>query len=234
MADASERSTPSAAPVLWLWLVLTLAIQGGFWLIGSRPTRLAEAVERGAARIETRTRGEVSDDTIRKAIRTQRDTLPFWTTLALIGDFVVEPLAPTVRSLVAAVLFSALAALVGRSTGFGPALAENARLQGIWVMGLATALGLTLALGRAEVETSAALFLPPGRHPAAAWVALRQLDAFALLGWLAMAHGAWRRGQANMVVALLGCGFLMIGEASLRIAAGLVLGAGMRLTVLPD
>lgn len=234
MAEATERTPPRAGPILLVWASSILVLNAGLWLTGVRPTQLATAIDRGAERIETRTRGEVSDDTIRKAIRTQRDTLPFWSTMAGLGDFVLEPLGPALRALAASVLFASLAALVGRPPGFEAAMAANARLQGIWVLGLATTFGLILALRRAEVESSAALFLPPGRYPAAVWLALRQVELFALLGWLASAVGTWRRGQANLAVAVLGCAILMVGEGALRVAGNLLLGAGMRLTILPE
>jgi len=101
------------------------------------------------------------------------------------------------------------------------------------VLGLAVRVALMIALGRPEAETSATLLLPPGTHPATLWIALRQLDAFAALGWLAMAAGAWRRGQAGLPGALFVCAGLAVTEAILRIGAALVLGAGMRMTLIP-
>jgi hypothetical protein len=213
---------------------LIAALNAGAWLSGLRPTQLAEAVERGAARIETRTRGELSDDTIRKAIRTQRDSLPFWRTLALLGDFGIEPLMPAVRALIVSVLLAALAALTGRPPGFGAALAENAKLQGLWVAGLAAPLFLMVVLRRDDIETSAALALGAGAYPASAWVALRQVEPFALVGWLATIRGAWGRHQANLVVAAIACFFLAILEMIVRIMFILVMGSGMRLMMVPE
>ena len=147
----------------------------------------------------------MGDDLVRKAVRLQQATRPFWTTLALIGDFVVAPWPRALRSLAAAALLGSLAALVGRPPGFAAALAENAEAQGFWVSGLAVRVALAIALRRTEADTSLALVLPPGSYPAAAWAALRQLDAFALLGWAALARSAWRRGQANLATAVLVC-----------------------------
>ena len=92
--------------------------------------------------------------------------------------------------------------------------------------------GLTIALRRTEVETSLTLLLPPGSYPAAIWVALRQVDAFALLGWSALAWGGWRRGQVGLLTALAVCGSLWLVESTIRIGSILVLGAGMRLTLI--
>jgi hypothetical protein len=91
-----------------------------------------------------------------------------------------------------------------------------------------------LLLDRTEVETSAVLFLPPGLHPAPLWLALRQVDAFVLLGWLTIALGAWRRGQTNLLAAGFVCVVLWLAESALRIGFGLILGAGMRLSLIPE
>lgn len=225
---------PRFGPNLRLWMASIVALQGVLWASGLRPTALAVAVEQGAARIETRGIGEVGDDVIRQAIRQQRDTRPFWTTLALLGDFGAETLAPALRAIGAAVVFSSLAALLGRPVRFGHALAECSAAQGFWVLGLAVRVVLMVALRRADVETSLVLALPPGAYPASAWVALRQADAFALLGWAALARGGWRRGQVNLATALVVCALLALGEAAMRIAWTLVVEAGMRLTLLPE
>jgi hypothetical protein len=235
MGDGGHgAAAPRVGPTLAAWMALAVALQGVVWAAGFRPVALGVAVETGAARAESRGIGEQGDDVIRKAIRLQRDSLTFWTTLALLGDFVVEPLSLALRAVVVAVLLSGLAALAGRPVGFGPALAECAAAQGFWVLGLAVRVGLMVALRRGEVETSMALALPPGTHPAALWVASRQVDAFALLGWLALARGGWRRGQVNLATALLLCGMLWLGESAARIAGTLVAEAGMRLTLIPE
>jgi hypothetical protein len=211
-----------------------VGLEGLLWQSGARQLALSEAVEQGAAHIERRTFGEVSEDQVRKAIRAQNATLPFWTTLALLGDFVVEPLAIAARPLAVATLLSTLAALVGRPSRFAAALGACVTVQGLWVLGLAVRVALTLAhQGLAEPETSLALALPPGIHSALTLLAARQIDFFALWGWMAMALGGWRRGQANLAVASLVCGLVALGEAALRINIALLVGAGMRLTLLP-
>ena len=231
----STRLAPaSAGPTLVTWMVAVLVCQGMLWATGLRGSGLAEAVERGAARAESRGIGELTDDLIREAIRTQRATRPFWTTLAVVGDFILEPLAPAIRAIAAATLLSGLAALTGRPVGYGRALAESARDQRYWVLGLATRTALMLALRREEIETSAVLLLPPGSYPAPLWVALRQVDPFALVGWAALALGGWRRKQANLVVATGAIAGLALIEAVARIALALVLGAAIRLTLVPE
>ena len=223
-----------SGPILALWMGAILAFQALSWASGARTAALAEAVERGAARAERAKIAEVGDDLVRKAVRLQQATLPFWTTLTLIGDFAIAPLSPALRSLAAAALLSSLAALVGRPPGFGAAMVGNAKAQGYWVLGLAVRVGLETAMRRTTADTSLALALPPGAYPAALWVALRQLDAFALLGWAAMARGSWRRGQANLATACLACLALWLAESTFCALGTLATGAGMRLALLPE
>jgi hypothetical protein len=241
-----ERPSPATRPTadgpvaswslapLALWIALVVGLEGLLWLSGEKARALAEAVERGAARVEARTSGEVSEDQVRAALRKQRATLRFWSTLALIGDFVVEPLSLAVRATAVATLLSALAALVGRPARFSEALGACVAIQGVWVLGLAVRVALTFALGGAEADTSLALALPRGTHSALAWLAARQVDAFALWGWAAMARGGWRRGQVNLAVAFLVCAVVALGEAIPRVGFALIVGAGIRLTFLPS
>lgn len=221
-------------PMLAAWIASMIVLQGLLWTSGARSVALAVAVESGSAVAETRALGELPDDLIRKAIRTQQDTRPFWTALTMLGDLVAEPLALAVRAVVVATLLSGLAALAGRPIEFGRALAGSVAAQGFWVLGLAVKVALIYATGHPAPETSLTLLLGPGSHPAPVWVALEQVDAFAVLGWLALARGGWSRGQVRPIVALLVCGVLALIEAATRIVAVLVLGAGMRLTLIPD
>ena len=174
------------------------------------------------------------DDADPQAIETQHDSLTFWATLTALGDFVGEPLALGVRAILAATLFAGLAALSGRPIRFDAGLAACAAAQGFWVLGLAVRVGLMIALraaGGRDLRDPA--FARRATIPPPLWVALRQLDVFALIGWSALAAGAWRRGQTNLVAALFLCGFLWFGESIVRIVFDLILGAGMRLTLIP-
>jgi hypothetical protein len=211
-----------------------IALRAVVWVTGFEPKALADAVDRGAARAEATRVGEVGEDLIRKAIALQRDTLPFWTALARLGDFAFEPTALVVRALAVATLFAAVAALTGRPVRFSNGLTESAKIQGIWVFGLGLRVALMVALRREDVETSLALLLPSGTHAAATVLLARQADAFALIGWTALAWRGWRRGQASLATAIVLCGMLAIAEAMIRVSCGLVVGAGMRLSILPD
>jgi hypothetical protein len=213
---------------------LLILLHGVLWLSGHRGYALAAAIERGAGRVESWTVGEIPDDAIRKAIRLQQDTLPFWVALTVLGDFVLDPLWLAGRAVVIAVLLASAAALAGRPVGFEAGLSNCAREQWPWVLGLAFQVALMLALGREEAETSATLLLPPGTHPAALWLFLRQLDVFAMLGWARLAIGGWRRGQANLFFACVLCFLIAALEMSLRTGWLLFLGAGMRRTLLPS
>jgi hypothetical protein len=215
-------------------MVLTAGAHGALWLSGWRSLALAEAVEQGAALTESRRLGEVHDDTIRRSIRTQRDTLPFWTALTLFGDFVVDPLALGLRALALATIFSALAALSGRPVKFTASLAWCSAVQGIWVLGMAVRLGMIAYLRDPEAQTSLTLALPAGTYPAPVWVALQQFDLFVLVGWFALGWGAWRLGQVNVAGATIVCGLAWSLESVSRIAWTLIIESGMRLRLVPE
>lgn len=227
----SPRSFPRViGPCLLVWV----SVQGGLWVSGVRAIELSTSVESGAAEVERRAVGEIGEDETREAIATQRDSLRFWRALAWVRDFVIGPLGLVARTAGCAVVFAAIAVLRGAPPGFDAALRQIGRAQWFWVAGLAVRAALILALRRDDVETSAVLFLPPGPHPATTWLALREVEPFALAGWLAIALGARRRGQAPLAVAVLIVGLIAGLEVALRLAAGLVLGASVRQTLIPD
>ena len=215
-------------------MALVVVINGARWIGGFPTGMLSQGVERGVARAETRARGEVGDEIIRKAIRTQRETLPFWSALAGIDDFLIEPALLAVRAVAVATLFTAAAAVMGRTVQYDRALVQCAYAQGFWVLGLAARLALLIALRRGEddIETSLALVLAPGSYRAPLWLVLRQLDLFALLGWAAMARAGWRRGDAPLMVAVAICAGLGLVELGVRVAAGLLVGASIRLSLM--
>jgi hypothetical protein len=191
-------------------------------------------VELGAAGVETRSSGEIGEDLIRKAIQSQRETRPFWTSLALIDDFLIEPAALGLRAILVATLTTGIAAVAGRSLQYDQALADCATAQGFWVLSLMVRVGLLVALRRSddEIETSLALILGPGDHAATIWLGLRQVDPFLILGWFAMGRSACRRGEVGPISAVLLCGSLGLLEAAIRVGLGVVLGASMRLQPL--
>ena len=123
---------------------------------------------------------------------------PFWKVITLVGDFLIEPLWIALRAFSAAVALSAVAAITGRPVRFPTAMRECVAWQGVWVLGLAVRVALMLAMHRSEVDTSIVLLLPPRMYAAREWVVLQQIDCFALIGWLGMAWGACRRGQASL------------------------------------
>jgi len=222
-----------AGPVLALWVGLMIALHTVLWATGFEPKALSDAVDRGAARAEISRVGEVGDDVVRKAIKLQRETLPFWTTIAHLGDFGVEPAILLGRTVAVATLFAVIAALSGRPIGFMAGLKAAAWTQGFWVLVLALKVSLMVGLRRPDVETSAALLLAPGRYPAALVLLARQADPCVVLGWLALARGGWQRGQVNLATALFVCLSLAVSETMVRVSCGLIAGAGMRLSVLP-
>jgi hypothetical protein len=233
-APPETRRNVRAGSWLVVWLAILVAIHGAVWTAGLTGTTLAIAVDEGAAKAESWGVGETADDVVRKAIRLQNETLPFWTTVALLRDFLADPLALIARAVVVTVLFSGLAALTGRPIGFNAAMRANVLAQGLWVLSAAVSAGLMIGLRRTEVETGLTLLLPPGHYDAAAWVALSKVDAFALIGWTVMGVGGWSRGQVNLATAGLICFLLATVECAFRIITALTLGAAMRLTLIPD
>ena len=233
-ANRSSAGVLRAGPTLLVLMSVVVALNAWTWLSGMKGYALAVAVEEGTARAETAGIGELGDDVVRKAIRTQEKTTLFWGVLSALGDFLGEPAALALRALAVAVVFSSLAALTGRPVGFHEAFAECAAAQSFWVLDLALRSALMVALRRPDVETSATLLLPTGAYGAPLWAALSQISPFAAIGWLVMALGGRRRGQVNLATAFLVCGALWFGEAAVRIAFTLTLGAGMRLSLMPD
>ncbi len=232
MANAPAARRPG--PILACWVILLVAIHAADWLVGTRSAYLVEAVEQGEAKVEAQTAGsDLSTDAVRKLIQLQRDTRPFWTTLTLLGDFGVDPLLLVVRPLAVATLFAAWAALAGRPNGFGPALVESATVQGFWLLGPALTLALTLGRASGTPDTTLSLFLPPGSHSVWLWTTLHGADVAALSGWLALAGTAWRRRQVSLVVAVAVVVPLAVAEVAARGVAAAILGAGMRLTIIP-
>lgn len=223
---------PRAGTVLLLWILLLTLAQALPWLGGHRPLALARAIEQGAARVEFQELGEVGDDVIRKAIQTQRASRDFWHAFALLGELAFEPLALAVRAVATAALFSGIAAVRGRPVEFARTFSDCTLAQGWWVLGAAVRSVLMLSLKRTDVETSPTLLLPPGEYPAILWVGLRQVDAFALLGWCDLAARADRRGQLAWPLALFALLPLAVSEAALRVAGSLVVEAGTRLSIL--
>ncbi len=216
-----------------MWMALVVVLHGAVWMTGVVQHDLVQAVEKGAAAVEQRMLHEESDDVVRKAIQTQRDTLRFWTVIMALGDFLVAPLSLVVRVFAAAISFSALAALTGRPVRFPAAVGECVVWQGVWVLGLAVEVVLMLVLGRRHVETSALIFLPQDSFTAAQWTTLQQLDFFAVLGWLGMAWGACRRGQTNLFAALAACLVLAGTGAYICSNASLLVNLSMRMTLFP-
>ena len=230
----SRPAEPQPGRELAIWMLAMVALGTIPWLTGFPERALTEAVEMGSAQAERRGIGEVRDDQIHKAVKAQQDTQPFWMTLWLLGDFVLEPLAMAVRALAVATTFSALAALSGRTIGFEQAFDDSAYAQRFWVFGLASRVALMLCLRRHDVDTSLALLLPRETIPALTWLLVRQVEVFAMLGWLSMARGGWKRGQVNFGVALGVCLIFALFEALARVSLAASIGALIRLKYLPE
>ena len=228
------KAPTSPGRILVLWVVLVLLLQAAQWVAGFRPVALIDAVEEGAARVETQAIGEVGEDVIRKAIQTQRATQTFWSAIAVLTDFGIEPLALVIRAVLAAVAFASLAAIRGQPIDVARGFLDASLAQGFWVLGLAVRVGLMILLRRTEVETSLVLALPPGTYAGATWAALRPVDAFAAMGWWAIGVGAVRRKQVGVIGAVLVCLTLWLCEAGLRVCGTLIMEAGMRLSIMPD
>lgn len=225
---------PRAGPILVLWMILTFGLQASLWITGAKTTSLSDAIEAGAAKTESRAVGEVGDEVVRKAIALQHDTKTFWTVLALFGDFVVEPISLPLRAGVVSVLFAGVALLRGRKFEFASGFAACAWAQGFWVLGLAVRAALAIGLKRAEIETSPVLLFSSGTIHGALLVGLRQLDVFALLGWIVMIRAGVVNIRAGLGWAILITLVLFLIEAVFRVQFSLLVEAGMRLTLMPE
>lgn len=233
-SKSTGTDTPKWGWLLTVWMALVVVLNGALWTTGVPDYQLAEAVERGAAKVEQRSAGEENEDIVRKAIQLQRNSLRFWRTLALVGDFLVEPLWLALRAFSIAVALSAVAAMCGRPVRFPLAMHDCVVWQGVWVLQLAVQVVLMFVLQRSAIDTSIVMLLMPRQFSASEWVFLEQLDFFAILGWLGIAWGACRRGQANLLAALVTCLAVAALEASIVMGFALLINLGMRLTVFPE
>ena len=225
---------PAWGWLMVVWMALVAVLNGAAWTTGVVDYDLAQAVENGAAQVERRELHEESEDVVRKAIQTQRDTLTFWTVITALRDFLVAPLALVLRVFVVAITFSAVAALSGRGVRFPATVAECVAWQGVWVLGLAVEVVLMVVLHRPHIETSVLMFLPQASFTARQWSALQQVDCFAIIGWLGLAWGARRRGPANLLVAVIVCFVLAATEAYICYGTSLVVNLSMRMTLFPQ
>lgn len=132
-----------------------------------------------------------------------------------------------------AVALGAWAALRGRPPGFPLAWSDCVRWQGIWVLGLAVQVVLMVTLDRTHVDTSLLLLLPAGTYSARTWLLLRGVDCFALIGWLALAWGGYRRGQASLLAATCLVTAWAAVEVVVLSGASLVINLGVRLSLMP-
>lgn len=223
----------SPGALMLLWMVLVILLYGLLWLAGFQQRHIAEAVEAGAALLESRSIGEMSEQSIRDSLEDQRDTRRFWTVVLLIGNFCIEPLVLPLRALTVAVAFSAWAALMGRPAAFHGMWAVSAVWQGLWVLAVATQAGAVLLSGNHEVNTSIAMFLPDEIVAAHLWLIADNVHPLALFGWIILSWKAWRLRQANWFMAMLIGSVLLSLELLIRVSCGIVVGASMRLTLIP-
>lgn len=224
-----QTAPPFAGRLIAVMVVISLA-NLALWCFGLRQAELLRAIEAGAAVVEENAKADMEEDQIRESIRLQRQSFKFWSTLAVIGDFVFAPLIPVLRTLAASVLFAAAAALFGRPTGYGVALAENATWQVFWAASAAlqTLLKITVS---PEAENSWILLLPAAEYPARLTLALTLLNPLVVCGWIAIGWSAWRRQQANVFLATIAIVLLASLETGILSTALLWLGALMRLTI---
>jgi hypothetical protein len=232
--DSPAFDTPHWGWMLAIWISLTIVLRGVFWTTGVPDFQLIKAIEQGAARVELRAAGEENVDVVRKSIQLQRDSLAFWTVLAALGDFVLDPLWLGLRALAVAVSLSAVAAVCGRPARFPAMMAEAVAWQSVWVFGLACRVAWMFILQRGDIDTSLVLLMPERVYGAREWVLLQQVDVFALIGWLGLAWGGVRKGQANLLVSLLVCGLLAVLESQVYASCSLLLNLGMHVALFPE
>jgi hypothetical protein len=230
-AEVFDSSSPPYGGRLSLMVVLVALSSAALWCFGIRQQQILDAVEQGAAVIEERTIGDVEQDEIRESIQTQRQSIPFWSTLAILGDLVIEPMAPVFRALVLTIAFSSFAALFGRPVAYGVALADNVTWQWFWVAGVVLDSMLKIVVSPAAAN-SLLVFLPAKEYPANTVITLAAVNPLAICGWLVVAWAAWKRKQVNWFLALFIVLVLALTEASIRGSLLATMGALVRLTIV--
>lgn len=234
--SAAAVARPGISQSAWLMVVSTLiwvTQVSACWATGYRDYCLNLAIEQGVVEIENRERLNHDPSVAAARRESQRQTLPFWKFLQEIGDFLLEPAALWLRFWVIPLAVSAACLLAGRSVE-----AESLRPSVAWC--------LLAALPRPGFELLSGLFhlpnlVPAGLNllvpqgvalPASVFVAMAGADLFWITSVLLMTVAFWRRqnmARGPMIASLVGV-FLM--EWAMRVTLGVVVGAGMRETLI--
>ena len=194
---------------------LVVILNGVVWTTGVPDYDLADAVERGAARVEERSVGEENEDVVRKSIQLQRDSLSFWKVITLVGDFLVEPLWIGFAGVFGS---GGVERCGGDQWPAGPVSGRHAGM-----CGLARCVGVGAGgprrpdVGVASIRRStrrSCCCCPHACTRRANGSSLQQIDCFALIGWLGIAWGACRRGQTSLLAALLTCLLVAVAGGS--------------------
>ncbi len=230
-AEVFDSSSPPYAGRLSLMVMSVAIAMAALWCFGIRQQQILDAVEQGAAAIEERTLGDVEQDEIRESIRIQRQSISFWSTLAILGDLLIEPLLPAFRALALTVAFSSLAALFGRPVALGVALADNITWQWFWVAGIVLDSALKIGISP-DAGSSLIVFLPAKEYTASLAIGLAVMHPFAICGWLAVGWAAWKRRQVNWFLAGLVVVVFAFSEATIRSRLLATMGALVRLTIV--
>ncbi len=233
-----RRSTPEivdqTAPPYFGRLAMSMILIGAanlsLWCNGIRQQDLRDAIEIGAASIDDNAKGDVEEDQIRESIRLQRQSEEFWSTLAILGDFIIEPIYPALRALIVTVAFASVAAVFGRPVGYGVALADNMSWQIFWAAGIGLECAMRILISP-DAENSLAVFMPAKEYPAATALALAILNPFAICGWLAIGWTTWKRKQANWFLVILLILMIAGMEVGIRSRVLAMMGALMRLAI---
>lgn len=234
--DHALTESPKRHASLWvaacclLWaLQVTLC-----WVTGYRDQSLQRAVEQGVVQIESRERLNHDQGMIATRREAQRATTPFWRMLWQINDFGLEPLAFWFRLWALPMAISATALLCGRWV-----LPEDLRpdvARCIWPATLRPGLELITAIGNTNQASALGLnlLLPGGDYAVGPYQVLSQLDIFWLASILLTTWAMSRNHKLKYSQLFTAIGLVTMLEWLARIAVALIVGAGIRETLIPN
>lgn len=203
------------------------------WTTGYRDQNLHRAIEKGVLEIESRERLNHDQNLISARRESQRSTAPFWRMLWQINDFGLEPAAFWFRLWALPMAISAIALVCGRwipPEEFRPDVA-----RWIWPAALRPGFELLTAIGHSsqQLPIGLNLLLPAGDYQVGPYMALGQLDLFWLASTLFIGWSIHRSHHLKFRHLLTGIGLVTLLEWLVRLSIALVVGAGIRETLIP-
>lgn len=230
VAEPQKKQTLSWALACCLAWVIQSAL---CWTTGYRDQALQGAIEKGVQEIEARERLNYDQNLISAKRESQRGTAPFWRMLWQINDFGLEPTAFLFRLWAIPMAVSATVLVCGRWIPPEEIRPEVSRW--IWPATLRPGIELLTAIGHSGHQSPLGLnlFLPSGNYQIGPYMALGQLDLFWLASIFLMCWSIRRNHHIKFRHLLAGVFSVTVVEWLLRVSIALVVGAGIRETLIP-